>query len=194
MYQSPEDSVQDVLTYMYHKQARGKKGIDDIKELSMPHFINTLHLEVRNNINYITRKKKTKRLLYDTISLEDAYNAQKDGDYRTNGDIIPDEKQLEEIDVKFDLENILSKIDDTENDSLVIKYGYNKYKTEQKFSYRNLARLYFNLCDNSKIKSKDLKGILFDRNTGLEIEEDQIKTIMNQFKKYIKESCILGGI
>jgi hypothetical protein len=194
MFQTYEDSAIDVLTYMYEKQARGKKGIDEVKKLPMNHFINTLHFEVRNNINYIVRKKQNRRLLYNTISLEDKYEPGNNNDYRTNGDVISDERQLEETEVNFDLENILSKIDDTENESLIIKYGYNKGKTEQKFSYRNLARLYFNLCDNSKIKSKDLKGILFDGNTGLEIEEDQIKKIMNQFKKYIKESCILGGI
>lgn len=194
MYQTPEDSAQEILTYMYQKQAKGKKGIDDIKQLSMSHFTNTLHFEIRNNINYVMRKKKTQSHLYNTISLEDRYDSHGNGDYRTNEDMLPDERQLEESEVNFDLENILSKIDDTENNNLVIKYGYNKYETEQKFSYRNLARLYFNLCDDSKIKSKDLKGILFDRNTGLEIEEDQIKKIMNQFKKYIKKNCILGGI
>ena len=121
MYQTPEDSVQEILAYLYHKDKVGKKGMEDIKQLPMNHFTNMLHFEIRNNINYVMRKKKTQSHLYNTISLEDRYDSHGNGDYRTNEDMLPDERQLEESEVNFDLENILSKIDDTENNNLVIK-------------------------------------------------------------------------
>ena len=51
MFQTYEDSAIDVLTYMYEKQARGKKGIDEVKKLPMNHFINTLFRALRFHNN-----------------------------------------------------------------------------------------------------------------------------------------------
>lgn len=192
--QTSEDAAQEILTYAYEKQARGKNGIDKMKELSMPHFINTLHLETRNSINYITRKKKSQVMIYDTISIDQPLDGTESDNSKTIKDTISDESYIEQSEINYELENILSNIDDTKNEKLIIKYGHNNHKTEQEFSYRNLARLYFNLCDDKKIRSKDLQGILFDKKTGLEIDESQIKKIMRGFSKYIKNNHILGGI
>ena len=55
--QDSEDAAQEILCYAYEKSARGKIGINEIKQKPMKHFINILHLEARNEINYIIRKK-----------------------------------------------------------------------------------------------------------------------------------------
>ena len=58
--QDYNDVAQEVITYMLEKQARGKKGLKELQEkCTMAHFMNILHLECRNNINYLIRKKKT---------------------------------------------------------------------------------------------------------------------------------------
>ena len=70
--QTSEDAAQEIITYMLEKSQRGKIGLKELQERStMSHFINILKVECRNSINYIVRKKKVQRQLYNTNSLDE---------------------------------------------------------------------------------------------------------------------------
>lgn len=186
--QTSEDAAQEILTYMLEKSKRGKIGLKELQEKStMPHFINILKVECRNSINYIIRKKKTQQQLYFTDSLNDVYYED-----RTLEEFIPDTKYMDLLENKLELSKILSYIDDTENQAITIKYKDNADKCF--FSYKNFAKLCFVLSSSKKLTCKDFLGILLDTNTNVALNENQIRKVLNNFRKYIKNSNILGGV
>lgn len=180
---SQEDARNDILLYLYGKSTRGKKGMAELKDnLSMDHFINTLHMETRNNICGTIRKNKNQNLIYNTVS----FDLKDDKTGKDVSDYISDSRQdnnIEEV-------NLLSNIDNTEDNKIVIRYRNGK---DINFSFRNMAKLYLDLGGTRKVNSKDLLGIFVDKETNLELSEDKIKHLMNSFKTYILEENLLGG-
>lgn len=192
LYQSAEDGAIEFLTYAYEKDAKGKKGMSYLRQLPMKYFRNTVHYEIRNGINYNLRKKPVKRMLYETDSLQEPVFETGNNEYnRTRGDYIIDEKYINDVETKTDLDYIIKKIDDIEDNNLYIKLGYDDI---HKFSYKNLIKLFFSLSDNRKLNSKDFKGVIFDKETNTELDDIQIKKVLSNFKSYIKDKNILGGI
>lgn len=186
--QTSEDAAQEIITYMLEKSQRGKIGLKELQERStMSHFINILKVECRNSINYIVRKKKVQRQLYNTNSLDEVLYENK-----TLEDFVSDTKSIDSIEVKLELAEILSRIDDTENYSITIKYKDDVDKCF--FSYKKLAKLYYDLSANKKLTCKDFLGILLDSKTNIALNERQIRNILNEFRQYIKNNNILGGV
>jgi hypothetical protein len=196
-WQDYGDIAQEVITYMLEKQSRGKTGLKDLQEkCTMDHFINILHLECRNNINYIIRKKSTQRYLYNTdlLSTPAGVAEDKSGPNKELADIIPDTKYLSEIETKLELQDIISDIGNIEDNSIVIKYGEGTNECIFKFSYKNLTKLYFELYSNKKITYKDLSEFLYDKETNTKLDSHKIKDIVTKFRNYILDNKILGGI
>lgn len=188
LYETTEDGAYDIYTHLFGLSKRGKRGLKELQsECTMAHFINVLHMECRNHINYILRMKKTKRLLFDTKSLESTI--ENDDDRKLLIDLIPDTKSLDEIENLLELDSILNKIDDTENSSILIRYDTNK---TEKFSYRKLTKLYYNESCNKKLNSKHFKDLLIDAETKQSLSDKEIKQILTDFKQYYKD-IILGG-
>lgn len=186
--QTSEDAAQEIITYMLEKSQRGKIGLKELQERStMSHFINILKVECRNSINYIVRKKKVQRQLYNTNSLDEVLYENK-----TLEDFVSDTKSIDSIEVKLELAEILSRIDDTENCSITIKYKDDVDKCF--FSYKKLAKLCYDLSANKKLTCKDFLGILLDSKTNIALNERQIRNILNEFRQYIKNNNILGGV
>ena len=186
--QTSEDAAQEIITYMLEKSQRGKIGLKELQERStMSHFINILKVECRNSINYIVRKKKVQRQLYNTNSLDEVLYENK-----TLEDFVSDTKSIDSIEVKLELAEILSRIDDTENYSITIKYKDDADKCF--FSYKKLAKLCYDLSANKKLTCKDFLGILLDSKTNIALNERQIRNILNEFRQYIKNNNILGGV
>lgn len=190
MYQTPEDSAQEILTYLYHKDKVGKKGMEDIKQLPMNYFTNMLHLEIRNNINYVLRKKKNQRLLYNTLSLD------QDKEYDENSksliETIPDDTYSNKLEYNLDMDTILNKIDDTKDKYITINYGVGE-NSVSKFSFRNLTKLYLYLFEGKKLTYKNFEGFLYNSKTNKQLELHEIKLIIDKYKNYIKKEHILEG-
>lgn len=186
--QTSEDAAQEIITYMLEKSQRGKIGLKELQEKStMSHFINILKVECRNSINYIVRKKKVQRQLYNTNSLDEVLYENK-----TLEDFVSDTKSIDSIEVKLELAEILSRIDDTEDYTITIKYKDDADKCF--FSYKKLAKLCYDLSANKKLTCKDFLGILLDSKTNIALNERQIRNILNEFRQYIKNNNILGGV
>lgn len=194
LLQDSEDAAQEILTYMFEKSAKGKVGIKELQEKStMPHFINTLHFECRNSINYIMRKKKSRMFLYNTYSLSEPIPINGCSDWNVEN-TLPDEKDMVDTETNIELDQILSYINDTESDRIIIQYGVGDNRCSFKFSYRRFARLYFDLFKGARLSYKDMKDILYNKKDNRPLEDDEIKRIMNRFKSYMKEENILGGL
>ena len=192
--QSSEDTAQEMLTYLYEKSAKGKTGMKELQEkCSMPHFINTLHFEARNSVNYIMRKKKTQRQLFNTDSLDMPVLFDSNGEPRENlVDNIPNQHDaLQEVEDKLDLRAILSQIDNTENAAYTLQYNE---RTKSIFSYRRLTEIYFELFSGKRLTAKDFEGTIFNTETGIALTKEEINPILSGFKSYMKENQILGGI
>lgn len=190
----PEDIVHDVLTYLYDKSSRGKIGIEEIKkENTMKHFQNILYREVTNTINYQLRKPKVQRFLNETISLDEILKSDNDNLY-TMGDVIEGFNGIDELEEDQYAESLLDKFSDTvKDDNLGIILDIGDKKCSLTFSYKNLARTYFNLFEGKKLTFKDFKGILFNKNTKLALNDNEIRKVLADFRKYIKQNNILGG-
>lgn len=189
------DTVQEVLRYLIEKDQKGKKGLEYLKNnYSMAHFINMLHLECRNNMNYVLRKKNTQRFLYETDSLQSGKSGINDIDDKKLEDVVADIKSLQPIEEDLDLDLILSYIENTENQKIILSYKDETEDIRVNFSYKNFAELCYTLCDNKKLTYKDFKGmILHEDNT--EVSDDTIKNILASFKTYLKKNrdSIFGG-
>lgn len=193
--QDSEDTAQSVLTYLYDKSSRGKIGIKEIQdrcENNMKHFINTLHMETRNSINYIIRKPRTQNSLYKTDSLNELVHLEGDV-LRERHELIPDKESMVKVEQDIELNHILSHIDKSESNRIIIKYGSGTEETSFKFSYRNLTKLYFDISSNKKLIAKDFKGLFYNSKTGQELEDNQVKEILKNYKNYMKRNHILGG-
>lgn len=194
--QDYNDVAQEVITYMLEKQARGKKGLKELQEkCTMAHFMNILHLECRNNINYIIRKKKTQRYLYNTDLLSTPVGGNESEDViRTLEHVIPDSKYLDELDINLELQDILSNIDNNESNRIVIKYRNGDNECIFKFSYKNLIKTYFDLYTNKKFTTKNIQELLYDPRTNMRLSEHRTRDIIKRFKSYMIENEILGGL
>lgn len=188
-YQSAEDGAIEFLTYAYEKDSRGKKGMSYLKSLPMKYFINMVHFEIKNGINYNLRKKPIKRALYETDSLEEPINYM-DSREIARGTTIPDERYIEEIEIKTDLDCIIKNIEDIGNDEVYIKINGSIHD----FSYKNLAKLYFDLSDNKKLNCTDFRGLLFSKETHEELDDKVVSRLLRKFKRYIIKNNILGGV
>ena len=189
----PEDIVQDILTYLYDKSSRGKVGIEEIKENTMKHFQNILYREAANTINYQLRKPKVQRFINDTISLNEPLKSDNDNAY-TIEDIIEGYNPIEELEEDLYVESVLEKFSDTiRDDNLKIILDLGNKKCSLTFSYRNIAKAYFNLFEGKKLTSKDFNKVFFDKNTNQILEDKSVKNILTDFRKYIKQNNILGS-
>lgn len=189
----PKDLVHDVLTYLYDKSARGKIGIDEIKENTMKHFQNILYKEVTNTINYQLRKPKVQRFINDTVSLEEPIKNQEDS-YFTMGDVIEGYDSLKELEEEQYVESVLNRFSDTiKDDNVKIILDMGNKKCSLSLSYRNIARAYFNLFEGKKLTSKDFNEVFFNETTKHTLEDKSVKGILTDFRKYIKQNNILKG-
>lgn len=186
------DGADELYTYLLEKDNKGKTGLKALQQkCTMAHFLNILHMETRNGINYIIRKKKNQRFLYETSSLSELNFTESDS-LATIEEFIPDTEALFSAELNIEFEKILQSIDDTENKSIVINYGNGANRCTFNFSYRNLTKIYFKNFVKSKLTYKDFKGILYN-NSGEELGDDEIKSILSDYRKYIKDNLILGG-
>ena len=189
----PEDLTQEVLAYLYDKSARGKIGIEEIKENSMKHFQNILYREVLNTINYTLRKPKVQRFLNETDSLDKTIKTNEDTSF-TMGDIIEGYNGIKELEEDQYVESLLDKFSDTiKDDNLSIELDFGDETCSLTFSYKNIARTYLNLFEGKKLTFKDFKGIFFNKNTKLALNDNEIRKVLTDFRKYIKQNNILGG-
>lgn len=192
----PEDLAQEVLTYLYDKSARGKTGIEEIKENTMKHFQNILYREVLNTINYQLRKPKVQRFINNTVSLQEPakisyYAGEKDPTYE---DIIEGDNPIEKLEEEYYVESLLNKFSDAiKDDNLSIELNLGDKMCSLTFSYKNIAKTYFNLFKGKKLTFKDFKGIFFNKKTKLALNDNEIRKVLADFRKYIKQNNILGG-
>ena len=192
-----DDIVQEVITYLLSKQAKGKTGLKDLQEkCTMDHFMNILHLECRNNINYVTRNKTVRRYLYNTDLLSSpAYvNANGETSDRTVGEIILDTKYQDDLDCKIELQDIISRVANVEDNSIVIKYGEGTNECIFKFSYKNLTKLYFDLYTHKRLSYNSITDLLYDKETNTKLDTKKATDLIKKFKTYIQESGIIGGL
>ena len=189
----PDDVAQEVITYLIDKSKRGKVGLEEIKQYPWKKFENTLWTEVMNKINYELRKPKVQRFINDTISLEEPIKGQEDN-FFTMGDVIEGYNPIEELEADLYVESVLEKFEDSikdENVKIVLDIGDKKCLLT--FTYRNLARVYFNLFEGKKLTSKDFNDVFVRVDTNHTLEDKQVKGILTEFRKYIKQNRILGG-
>lgn len=190
--QTAEDAAQEILCYAYEKSKKGKIGINEMKQKSMKHFINLIHLEARNGINYITRKKQTQRFLYNTLSLNQSKELNNNDSCKPIIETIPDDDYINKLEYNLNIQNILEKIDNTKDESIIIDYGVGKNSIFE-FSFRNLTKLYLYLFNGKKITIKNLEGFLINKNTNTKLNHNEIKVIVNSYKNYLKKEKIFGG-
>lgn len=188
--QDSEDGAQDLLCYAYEKSAKGKIGINEIKQKPMKYFTNILHLEARNGINYIIRKKKSQRFIYNTLSLDQ--DKEYDENSKTLIETIPDDTYSNKLEYNLDIDTILNKIDDTKDKYITINYGVGKNNVS-KFSFRNLTKLYLYLFEGKKLTYKNFEGFLYNSKTNKQLELHEIKLVIDKYKNYIKKEHILEG-
>lgn len=198
------DTVQNIIIYLLEKDKKGKKGLQYLKDnYSMLHFINILHLECRNDINYMIRKKSTSAILYRTDSLNEPVmkeNNTKEGTSKSLIEVVAEFKELDSIEDELELDSILTYIEShsstpEEFNGIVIKYYDDESKLKKvNFSYKEFTKLLNYNFNNKKIKNKDLIDSLEDED-GNPLSEEKVKKIMDKFKKYFSQyrNEILGG-
>ena len=192
LYQDPEDGAVEILTYALEKDARGKKGLNSYyKQLPMKYFKNLMHFEIRNNLSYNFRKTGVQKTVLDVDSLD--RKAFYNNENETLGDLIPDERVLNQSEEDLELNTILSKIDDTDNNEIYMKIQYGTEEEIHPFNYRNLTRYYYDFSDNKKLNPTSFKGVLYKSSDDKELENDEIKKVINKYKKYLLDKNILGG-
>lgn len=187
--QEPEDTALEVLTYAYHKSAIGKKGIKELQaNYTMKHFKNTLFVEVRNSICYSLRKNYIREFICEAESLDSEIG---EDNKNTLKDIIKDERLTIAPQYKTELEAMFNSIDNTENDKIEIRYDD---RPVCKFSYRNLMLLIYKVDKGTQIKPDTLRKNLYHSDTGIPLSRKEITNILNNFKQFILDNKILGGI
>lgn len=191
--ESAEDIAHEVLYYAYDKSARGKIGINEIKQKPMKHFINILHFETRGNIAYTLRKSKTQKYLFNTLSFDQDNDEDSLITYKPIKDTYIDTRSIDKVEDNLNLIQILEQIDNTEDDKIIIKYGVSQENLGSKFSFRNFTKLYFDLFNGKKLTYKDFRGTLYNKETNQELEDKEIKKLICNFKKYMKRINVLGG-
>lgn len=193
LYQDVEDGVNEFFAYGLEKDARGKKGLNThYKKLSMSHFKNLVHLEMRNSLAYKFRKNGVQKLILECDSLDKkAWEAP--DNYTTIGDNIPDEKYINRVNDNLELNNILLKVDDTNREDIYIKVQYGESEEIQPFNYRNLTKLYYDYSNNKMLSCSDFRGLLFNKSDNTELDDKKIKQIIKEYKTYILNNNILGG-
>ena len=87
----------------------------------------------------------------------------------------------------------MSKIDNTNNDQIYMKIQYGSEEEIHPFNYRNLTKLYYDYSDNKKLNPTSFRGVLYKSDTNEELKNDEIKKIIEEYKKYILNNNILGG-
>ena len=168
----PDDVAQEVITYLIDKSKRGKVGLEEIKQYPWT---------------------KVQRFINDTISLEEPIKGQEDN-FFTMGDVIEGYNPIEELEADLYVESVLEKFEDSikdENVKIVLDIGDKKCLLT--FTYRNLARVYFNLFEGKKLTSKDFNDVFVRVDTNHTLEDKQVKGILTEFRKYIQQNRILGG-
>lgn len=190
-FQDVEDGVHNFFAYTLDKDSRGKKGIKYYKSLSAAHFKNLVHMELRNHLAYQFRKIGVQKLIIESESLDRPIY--RDNDSESLGDNLPDERLLNQTDENLELDTILSKIDNTNNDQIYMKIQYGTEEEIHPFNYRNLTKLYYDYSDNKKLNPTSFRGVLYKSDTNEELKNDEIKKIIEEYKKYMLNNNILGG-
>lgn len=189
----PDDVAQEVITYLIDKSSRGKIGLEEIKQYPWKKFENTLWMEVMNCINYKLRKPKVQRFLKNTDSLDKVIKTNQDTQF-TIGEVVEGYNPIEELEEDLYVTSILEKFEDTiKDENIKIALNIKNKKCLLTFTYRNLAKAYFNLFKGKKLTSKDFNGIFISINTKHTLEDKEVKNILTEFRKYIKDNRILGG-
>lgn len=186
-----EDGAQHFFEYMYEKSAKGLKGIKEIQDYTVAHFVNLVHVEARNNINYSLRKKCFKTTVVNVDYLSTPIGDEEDN--RTIEDSISDTHYIESANIEVELDNILSEIEDKEISGFDIRYGFDDAQCIFKLTYRSFAKLYFDIFCGSIVYKHSLKDIIFYRNTDEHISDKDIRSLISNFKEYIISNNILGG-
>lgn len=189
----PDDVAQEVITYLMDKSKRGKVGLEEIKQYPWKKFENTLWLEVMNCISYKLRKPKVQRFINNTESLDKVIRTNQDTQF-TMGEVIEGYNPIEKLEEDLYVESVLEKFEDQikdENVKIVLDIGNKKCLLT--FTYRNLARVYFSLFEGKKLTSKDFNDVFIRVDTNHTLEDKQVKGILTEFRKYIKQNRILGG-
>lgn len=190
-FQSVDDGVNNFFTYALDKDTRNKKGLKYYKSLSLAHFKNLVHMELRNQLAYQFRKIGVQKLILEADSLDRPIY--RDNDSESLGDTIVDERTLNQIEEDLEIDTILSKIDNTNNDQIYIKIQHGTEEEIHPFSYRNLTKYYYNFSNSKKLNSASFKGVLYKSNNNEELKNDEIKKVIEDYKKYILNNDILGG-
>ena len=189
-YQDIEDGVNEFFAYELEKDARGKKGLNThYKKLSMSHFKNLVHLEMRNSLAYKFRKNGVQKLILECDSLDRQAYENNESVYL--GDTIADDNNT--LEENLELSNILSKVDDTNREDIYIKVQYGESEEIQPFNYRNLTKLYYDYSDNKMLSCSDFRGLLFNKSDNTELDDKKIKQVIKEYKTYILNNNILGG-
>lgn len=191
--QTSEDGAQDLLCYWYSKNTNNNIRIEELKNnCTMSHFINSMHFQARNGICSIIRAKNSQRFLYNTSYLSQIISGNKEpmGEKSiTLEDTLVDTNYDINLNKNVDLYITLNKIDNTIHKDKLIKY---ENGDTYPFSYRNLARAYYDLFKHGRIDINEINKVLFDNHHNILPKNVAIDTI-KQFKKYIKNNYILGG-
>ena len=196
LYQDAEDGAVEVLTYALEKDARGKKGLNSYyKHLSMSHFKNLMHFEIRNNFKYHLRKPKVQKTILECDSLD--RQAYYDNENVALGDIIAGDNNIEQMEEQLEenleLNNILSKIDNTIRPDIYIKAKYGNKESIQPFNYQNLTKLYYDYGHTKMLGYSDFRGILFNKEDNTALDDKKIRQILKEYKNYLLNNNILGG-
>ena len=189
----PADCAHDMLTYMYDKSARGKVGINEIKENTFKHFTNILYQDCMNTVNYELRKKKVQRFLNNTVSLQEPVCK---GGYPTDAhyeDIIEGENNIAMLEEDIYVNQMLEKFSDIQNDKLDIRLDIGRKKYSLSFSYKNLARTYLHLFKGKKLTFRDFQGVFVYKDTKIALNDKEIRNVLTDFRSYIKQNNLLGG-
>ena len=190
LYQDVEDGINEFFAYGLEKDSKGKKGLNNhYKQLSMSHFKNLVHMEIRNSLAYKFRKTGVQKLILECDSLDRQAYDNNDSVYL--GDTIADDSST--LENNLELNNILSKVDNTNREDIYIKVKYGETEQVQPFNYRNLTKLYYDYSDNKMLGCSDFKGLLFNKSDNTELDDKSIKEIIKEYKTYILNNGILGG-
>lgn len=194
-----EDIKQNIFTYHLGKSSRGKTGIFELKNsYSKEHFKNTLHFETRNNINYDLRKTKNQKEINGKVYLYDnsfevlGINSTSNRETRVI-DILPDNTNTDGLLFDDELDYIISKVEDIKP-SIPIVIKYSDSDKGCSFNYKSFMKLYYDLADGKRLTPAKFKGLLFNEETGEELPISQISKIIKEFKTYLLDNQILGGV
>lgn len=190
-FQSVDDGINNFFTYALDKDSRGKKGLKYYKSLNLAHFKNLVHMELRNQLAYQFRKIGVQKTILEVDSLDRP--VYRNNDSETLGDTLIDERNLNQIEESVEINSILSRIDNTNNDQIYMKIQYGTEEEIHPFNYRNLTKYYYDFSDNKKLNINSFRGVLFNSSNNKELENDEVKKVIDDYKKYMTQNNILGG-